>query len=86
MQSLLFDLFKAFDYIKRSDKSEFFPLHACAACSELPSVSEYYGLNRVVPVIRFSHSTVLLQLNCRYFRFNENILYFAQGVRHNFEC
>ena len=33
-QSLLFDMFEAFDYIKSSQKEIFF-LHACATCSEI---------------------------------------------------
>ena len=49
-QSLLFDLFKAFDKIESSYKSDFKQfnksifLHACATCYELPSNIPYRGL------------------------------------------
>ena len=36
-QYLLFDLFKAFDYIESSHKSGPIFLYACATCNELPS-------------------------------------------------
>ena len=42
-QSLLFEMFKTFDYFESSHKSDFFPpirpifLHGCATHSELPS-------------------------------------------------
>ena len=75
---------KAFGYIERAVKSDFFlgkyPFlqHACATCSEQPSNIKNYGYNRIRTIIQKNHILslsffhTLFQVQNLQFRFDPN--------------